>query len=251
MATTLTSNNDDEQEQAPRAVPPTPQPKTVSVDVRGTGKKISVYPLVRVALELKKLNEGDIVELYTDDYEGLRRDIRSWAELTGHELELEEMVVLGEEYDHFFIKKRRSTTTDPVPPKERLAIIISRESLEDLISPLGFALAGSASDKDVSIFFQGPAVRVLQRGFKGQLSGWFAKPFSYFARRGMEAMGHEPPATKLQQLHDLGAKFFVCHPSMDVFGVKQSQIAFDNVTLCEYATFLHEMSGSSTIQLYP
>ena len=249
MSNNIDNNIVEEREQAP-SLPPRP-PKTVCIDVRETGKKISVYPLVRVALEMKKLKDGDIVELYTDDYEGLRNDIRSWAELTGHGLELEEMVLLGEEYDHFFITKRSVTDSVVQQPVERLAIIISKDSLEDLISPLGFALAGAVAGKKVSIFFQGPAVHVLKKGFKGQLSGWFSKPFSYFARRGMAAMGHEPPTTKLQQLQDLGAKFFACHPSMDVFGVKQSQIAYDNVSLCEYSTFLLEMHGASTIQLYP
>ena len=75
-------------------------------------------------------------------------------------------------------------------------------------------------------------------------------PFSVFARRGMKDVGHDPPAEKLHQLHDLGAKFYVCHPSMHHFGVKEENLAFDDVILAEYTTFLDVARGSS-IQMYP
>jgi peroxiredoxin family protein len=75
-------------------------------------------------------------------------------------------------------------------------------------------------------------------------------PFSVFARRGLMAVGHDVPSEKLKQLHDLEAKFFVCHPSMEHFGVKEENLAFDDVILAEYTTFLDVMRGAS-IQMYP
>jgi hypothetical protein len=52
------------------------------------------------------------------------------------------------------------------------AIVISDPGLEELLSPLGFALAAAFAGGSVSIYFQGPAVRVLARSFSGKLPGW-------------------------------------------------------------------------------
>jgi predicted peroxiredoxin/TusA-related sulfurtransferase len=247
----MTSSSNEEQE--PSSTTET-TPSKITIDVRGTGKKISVYPLVRVAQALKNIpddGQQNIIELWTDQFTGLRHDIQAWADMAGHELErkIDTEKEEATEYDHYIIRKasgggvRRNN-------QESLAIIVSKEALEDLISPLGFALAAATTGMEVSIFFQGPGVRVLRKGFQGRLSGFFAKPFSFLARRGMAKMGHERPATKLKQLHDLGATFYACHPSMEVFGVKEKQLAFEGVILAEYTTFLHAMRGA-TIQMYP
>jgi len=83
---------------------------------------------------------------------------------------------------------------------ERVAVIISKDTLEELLSPLGFALAGACAGMEVVLYFQGPGVRVLDRRFLGTLSSMLWKPFSRFARRGMASMGHAPPAAKLDLL---------------------------------------------------
>ena len=128
-----------------------------------------------------------------------------------------------------------------------MAIIISKDSLEELLGPLGFALAGACSGMEVSLYFMGPATRVLKKNFKGALSGLW-KPFSFFARRAMDKMGHAPPAEKLDALQHLGAKLYVCHPSMRVFGVQESQLR-NGVVLAEYATFLEVMKDAN-VSLY-
>ena len=74
---------------------------------------------------------------------------------------------------------------------------------------MGFALGAALAGGSVAIYFQGPAVRVLTRSFSEKLSGW-KRPFSAFARRGLDRAGHPPPRAKLRQLADLGAEIYVC-----------------------------------------
>lgn len=215
-------------------------PKKV-LDLRGTHKTVSVNVLVQVVEALTFLSTGESIELLTDDYTGLQHDIEAWGRISGNSVQKSDQVA----WDHYVITKQSSSL-----PKQRMAIVLSSNALDELISPLGFALAAATAGMETNLFFQGPAVHVLEKGFLGRLSSPFQAPFSIFARRGMAAMGHDPPAIKLQQLHDLGAKFYACHPSLDHFGVKESQIAFDDVILAEYMTFL-EVMRDANVQMYP
>jgi predicted peroxiredoxin len=51
---------------------------------------------------------------------------------------------------------------------KKLAMVISDPGLEMLLSPLGLALSAVLSGQDVYLFFQGPSVRVLKKGFKAK-----------------------------------------------------------------------------------
>ena len=101
---------------------------------------------------------------------------------------------------------------------------------------------------EVHIYFQGPAVRVFQKGFKAKLGG-FGRPFSGFARKGMAKMGHLPPQEKVRQLKELGTHFYLCGPSMQVFKVEKDELIFDNVIIAEYLTFM-EIMKNADIHIY-
>jgi predicted peroxiredoxin len=162
--------------------------------------------------------------------------------MAGHEL-----VGLQEEPPRYRFTLARGEPAGP--PGRRVALVISSAGLLDLLSPLGFALAAALAGAEVSIYFQGPGVRVLREGFEARLPGlgWL---FSGLARREMAATGHLPPQEKLRQLHQLGGRFFACGPSMQRFGVPREKLAFDDVTVAEYFTFVEQMQGSG-ILLYP
>ncbi|MBF0202223.1 MAG: DsrE family protein [Desulfamplus sp.] len=124
-----------------------------------------------------------------------------------------------------------------------LAVVISNPGLEELLSPLGFALGAALGGIDVYIYFQGPAIKVLKSDFKEKLRGinWL---FSGFARDGLSAIGHIPPQEKLKQLKELGTHFYACSPSMDHFGVNKNDLIFDNVIMAEYLTFMEIMNNA-------
>ena len=213
-------------------------PANRSIDMRG--KTITPFIIYYTVKNLKDMQEGEILEVKTDKFEAIENDIAAWSRMTGNQLiELE----TGDSYQRYYIKK---VTVDL--PDKKLAMIISNPGLEYLLSPLGLALSAALSGTDVYIYFQGPATRVLKKNFKARLTG-IQKPFSSFARNQMAKAGHLPPQDKLQQLNELGARFYICGGSMEPFGVRKSDLIFDDVIVAEYLTFL-EVINKADIHVF-
>jgi predicted peroxiredoxin/TusA-related sulfurtransferase len=192
------------------------------------------------AAELARLADGDALELLTDDLEPFERDLAAWCEVTGQELVSSEITAEGR---RFLIEKR--------PPKatsNSLAMVISSDGLEELLSPLGFALAAALEGMAVHLYFQGPAVRVLARWFRPKLNGW-ARPFSRFAASGLARVGHIPAQDKLRQLRSLGTRIYMCGPSMQHFKVSREDLIFDGLPLVEYLSFMAVMKEAD-VHLY-
>lgn len=192
-----------------------------------TGKTITTYIAFHAAKKLAEMSEGDTLEIRADAFAPIEHDLEAWCTLTGHILR-----GVQRETDAYTFSVQKGT---PPERRQKLALIISNPGLEDLLTPLALAIAAALTGSEVSIIFQGPAVRVLKQGFKGRLKGLSA-PFSAFARAAMAKQGHIPPQDKLAQLTELGARFYVCGPSMQHFGVKMDELAFA-ATPAEYLTF--------------
>jgi predicted peroxiredoxin/TusA-related sulfurtransferase len=190
---------------------------------------------------LDELAEGDALDIRVGDTPAVLTDLKTWATATGNEL------VITPDDGH----ERRLRLTKHAPPAQRrhVAMIISAAGLEESLSPYSFALAAALEGARVSLYIQGPAVRHLQPGYKATLP-WPMRPFSRFARRGLESSGHVAPITKLRQLQHLGGRVYACGPSMDHFGVDPSDLALGDVTICEYLTFMAVMQEAD-VQLYP
>ncbi|MFC2000549.1 DsrE family protein [Chloroflexota bacterium] len=209
-----------------------------SIDVRG--KRITTYILYEAAMKLRDMGDGEVIEIITEDYEPIESDIGAWCRMTGQRLlESEKETDLC----RYYIEKGV-----PQEKESKLALVISSPGLEELLSPLGFALAAALVGTEVHVYFQGPAVRVLKKGFKEKLGG-INRPFSGFARKGLAKIGHLPPQDKLRQLRELGAHFYMCGPSMEHFRVKKTELIFDDVVLAEYLTFV-EVMRKADVQIY-
>lgn len=204
------------------------------------GKSISTFVAFDIADELQAIEKGEVLEVLTDDIEVLDRDLAAWARVSGHRLVTSEATSDGR---RFVIEKG-----SPVDIDRSLAMIISVEGLEELLSPLGFALGAALEGIEVHLYFQGPAVHVLAEGFRPKLSGW-ARPFSRFAAAAMTKTGHIPAQDKLHQLRSLGAKLYVCGGSMDHFKVAKSDLIFDDLPVIAYLTFMPIMAEAD-VQLY-
>jgi len=209
-----------------------------SLDRRG--KTITTFVVFDAATELKTMNRGEVLELLTDDFEPFSEDISAWCQATGHVLASWKKTASGY---RFLIEKG-----SPKAKETRLAMIISSDGLEELLSPLGFALGAALEGIDVHLYFQGPAVRVLTKGFQPKLKGW-ARPFSRFAAAGMTKAGHIPAQEKLWQLRSLGAHLYVCGGSLQPFKVKREDLVFDDLRIVEYLTFMSIMEEAD-IHLY-
>lgn len=211
---------------------------TRSLDRRG--KTISTFVAFDAAAELGSLATGEVLELITDEYGPVVRDIAVWCEAAGHELVATSPTPDG----HRFLIAKGA----PIAKDTRLAMVISTDGLEELLSPLSFALAAALEGMHVDLYFQGPAVRVLRRGYQPRLSGW-GRPFTRFAAAGMARSGHIAAEAKLRQLRSLGAKIYVCGGSMDHFRVAEDQLIFHDLAIVEYLTFMAVMERAD-VTLY-
>ncbi len=214
-------------------------PARTTIDMKG--KKITTFIMFDAWRALQDMDEGEVLEIITERYEAIGNDIGAWCRMTGNELVdvVEEM-----DFQRYAIRKAAPREKD-----RKLALIISDPGLTELLTPLGMALGAALEGIDVSIIFQGPAVRALKKGFKGNLKG-ISRPFSVFARKGLEKVGHIPPQDKIRQLKELGVHFYICAPSMDHFGVDKSELIFDDIVLSEYLTFMEAMDKAD-IHLFP
>jgi predicted peroxiredoxin/TusA-related sulfurtransferase len=213
--------------------PATPR---ASIDVRG--KTISTFVVYEALSRLRGMADGEVLEIVAEPFSPIDSDIAAWCRMTGHHL-----LHTGRHADRhvFHVQKAAAAPAH----QQTLALVVSDAGLEEILSPLGFALAAALTGDRVHIYFQGPAVRVLKRGFREKLGG-LSRPFSAFARRGLARAGHIPPQEKLHQLRELDARFYVCGPSMQHFGVSLDEFIFDDVTVCEYLTFLEVIRSSDT-----
>ena len=52
------------------------------------------------------------------------------------------------------------------------------------------------------------------------------------------------PQAKLRQLQRLGGRIYACGPSMEHFKVAEADLAFDDVIVAEYLTFMEQMDAA-------
>ncbi len=207
-----------------------------SIDVRG--RTISTFVVYEAISRLRGMSEGEILEIVAEPFSPLDSDIAAWCRITGHRL-----VGTSRQADRHVFQVQKAAPA--AGERQRLALIVSEAGLEEMLSPLAFALAAALSGDLVHIYFQGPAVRVLKRGFREKLSG-LMRPFSAFARRSLARQGHVPPQEKLRQLRELDARFYACAGSMEHFGVSADEFIFEDVTVCEYLTFMEVIRSADT-----
>ncbi len=213
-------------------ISPTPTSTDVEAHLDLTGKTITTYILYETHRALRNRAEGVRIEILTDMFPAIEPDVAAWCRVTGNRL-LDVVTEGGSQ--RFVIEKgveRRSG--------HKLAAIVSDDGLFELLSPLGFALGAALEGDDVSLYFLGPAVRVLAKGYVAKMHG-VGRPFSRFPRSGLAKVGHVPPQDKIAQLLELGAKLYACGPSMAHYKVAAEDLMFDDITVCEYLTFMEQM----------
>ena len=203
---------------------------SVPLDLRG--RSITTFIAYETLRRLDGIADGECLELLTDASEEIDNDLHAWCRSRGQELM---PVKLTGDNQQYVITKRPLARSG-----KRFAAVVSDAGLEELLSPLSFALAAALEGGDVSLYFQGPAIRVLARGFTEHLHG-LSRPFSRLARTGLTKAGHLPAQDKLRQLQALGARFYACAGSMRHFKVAKTDLAFDGVTIAEYLTFTEVM----------
>jgi predicted peroxiredoxin/TusA-related sulfurtransferase len=193
-----------------------------TLDLRG--RTITTYLAFELHTALADLGIGDCVDVVTDAFTAIDNDLRAWCRATGNPMVGTETT---SETWRCTIEKgptRRST--------RGYTAIVQDDGLLELLAPLGFALAAALEGHDVALYFQGPAVKVLRRGFVPRLHG-LARPFSRFPRLGLEQAGHVAPIETLRQIQRFGSQIYASGPSMDHFKVSEDDLALDGVVVAE------------------
>jgi predicted peroxiredoxin len=199
-----------------------------AIDVRD--KTVMSYILFELATALHEKQTGETVQLVVADSAPLINDMAKWCVLSGNKLR---KTVRDSGCVHMYIAK----AARPARRGTSMTIILSRKGLDDLLMPLSLAISSATTGMHVTIFFQGAAVKVLERGFKERLSGLNAI-FSGIARRNLKKKGHLPVQEKMRQLLSLGVRLYACGSSMDRFGVEEQDMAFPDVVRGEDVTIL-------------
>jgi len=186
------------------------------VDARGTWKPYRVaYEIIKA---VRPLDTGSVIEVITKDDQGLLNDLGIWCQATGHDL-LSTQPGPGEA--RLLIRK-----AEPKRSGQKMTVIMSTASLEAAVYPLDKALAGAALGMDVNVVFEGAAVRLLKRGYRSRLSGLVGGVFTAKVEQVMKSeIGWPLPQESILILEDLGARFYLCGPSMAGYGVREQDRA--------------------------
>lgn len=126
-------------------------------------------------------------------------------------------------------------------------LAISDEGAFALMSPLKFAMQTLQRGDRVSLFFYGPAVRALTKGFEARIKGP-ARPYDQAGPPTPDSGSYVRPDMLIAGLKAAGVKLYVCGSSMREYGVALEDLAFD-AEVAEYDTFLSD-SGTSDLHIY-
>jgi predicted peroxiredoxin/TusA-related sulfurtransferase len=210
------------------------------VDARWTWKPYRVaYEVIRA---LRGQETGSVVEVITKDDQGLLNDLAIWCRATGHELLATQP---GQGEARLLIRKG-----EPVRSDKTMTVIMSTANLEHAMYPLDKALAGAVLGMEVNVVFEGAAVRLLKRGYRSRLSGLVGGLFTAKVEGVMKKeIGWPLPRESILILEDLGARFYVCSPSMFGYGVHEQDLIISNYTLGAVVTWA-DLLARSDIQIF-
>ena len=205
------------------------------LDARGTWKPYRVaYEVIKA---LRGLGTGSVVEVITSDDQGLLNDLGTWCRDTGHELL---SVQPAEGVARVLIRKG-----EPARIEQTMTVIMSTASLENAVYLLDKALAGAVLGMDVNVVFEGAAVRLLKRGYRPRLSGLVGGLFTAKVEGVMkDQIGWPLPQESILILEDLGARFYICGPSMSGYGVHEQDLIVAKYTLGAVVTWADLLARS-------
>ncbi len=205
------------------------------VDARWTWKPYRVaYEVIKA---LRGVDTGSVVEVITKDDRGLLNDLGTWCRATGHELLSEQP---GHRQVRVLLRKG-----EPVRSDKTMTVIMSTASLEHAVFPLDKALAGAVLGMEVNMVFEGAAVRLLKRGYRPRLSGLVGSVFTSKVEGVMKnEIGWPAPQESILILEDLGARFYVCSPSMFGYGVREQDLIVGKYTLGAVVTWADLLARS-------
>ncbi len=126
-----------------------------------------------------------------------------------------------------------------------ITVIMSSAGLEHAVYPLDKALAGAVLGMGVNVVFEGAGVRLLKRGYRPRLSRLAGGVFTAMVERVMKReIGWPLPQESILILQDLGARFWLCGPSMFGYGVHEQDLIVGQYTMGAVITWADLLARS-------
>jgi predicted peroxiredoxin/TusA-related sulfurtransferase len=207
------------------------------VDCRQTFKAYQAAYLV--IQELRRKDSEAVVELVIKDDKGMLKDIATWCSKTGYQLICSEPGKEGEM--RCLIQKGEEKRND-----KTMTLMISTADLEDLAYPFDKALGGAVLGMQVNVVFEGAGVKLLQRGYRASVSGFWGRIFTTVVENVMkDKIGWPLPQDAMAMLEELGANFYICGPSMVGYGVREEELVVKHHTQGGTITWIDLLAGSN------
>lgn len=238
----------------------TPQLPTYAVkivDASASWKSHQAIYKIITAIKAENLADDAKIEFIVKDNAGIVEDIKRWCGVTGH---------------GFYEKDTKGDSTkDGIPPGTRrcglvkhtrvgenewearnrgremsLTAIISTAALEEVLYPLDKALAAAVLGMGVNVVFEGAGVRLVKKSYQSRLSGgWIGWLFTGMVKKAMKnEIGWPQPEESIKMLEELGAKFWICGPSMKPYGVGSKEVVVKEWTAAGPITWVELLATS-------
>ncbi|PMD59561.1 uncharacterized protein K444DRAFT_613152 [Hyaloscypha bicolor E] len=200
----------------------------------------AVYAVIQ---ELNRKDAEAVVELLIRNDKGMLNDIAKWCSTTGYQLICSELGKEGEM--RCLIQKGEQKINHKV-----MTVVISTADLEYIAYPFDKAIGGAVSGMEVNLIFEGAGVRLLKRGYRASLSGFWGRMFTTVVEKVMkDKIGWPLPQEAILLLEDLGAKFYVCGPSLVGYGITEEELVVKNHALGGVITWV-DLLASSNVSVF-
>jgi len=225
-------------------------------------------PIMKISDEIKKLNDGDVIEITTIDA-GFKSDIQSWCDSTKNTL-----INLSKEdktIKAIIQKGQESTNTSAqsqVTSASGQTIVVFSNDFDKVMASFIIANGAAASGKSVTMFFTFWGLNVLRKNQNINVKkNLIEKMFGFMMPKGakklslskmnMLGMGtfmmKEVMKSKnvfsleelIQSAKNNGIKFIACNMSMDVMGIKPEEL-IDGVEIGGVAKYIAESNNANS-----
>ncbi len=221
-------------------------------------------PIMKVFETVKDMRDGDIMEVSASD-PGFARDIAAWCRRTGNSLVSNER--RGSDYVALVKKGRVGAVSSVKETPEGKTIIVFSGDLDKVLASFIIANGAAAMGRPVTMFFTFWGLNVLRRSEKQRVSkSMVEKMFGAMMPRGtgklklskmnMGGMGTammkrvmndknvDSLETLIQKAMANGVKIVACTMSMDIMGIKESEL-IDGVELGGVGAYLGDAEESN------
>lgn len=222
-------------------------------------------PIKRVFEEIKKMEDGNILEVKASD-PGFLKDIKSWCDSTGNTLLKSEFNNTDKAFVAYIkkgtakVSKENTSSSPNVVEKNGATLVVFSGDLDKAIASFIIATGAASMGKEVTMFFTFWGLNILKNQNKPKVSkDAMEKMFDVMlpAHPGklplsqMNMMGMGPAMIKqimkkhnvdsletlIKNAIDMGVKVVACSMSMELMGIKKEEF-IDGVEIGGVASYL-------------